>query len=1081
MAGVFAVMALSIIPISNHVGSSSSKAGMASIESEAGPILSARLRDLRPALRTAQARYSIRAFRGSARRGAPLPPILAPYGRLADALGLFRRAGTTLTQFVFPSVYAIPAADRNFDGIGQGFSGPGGTFSVAGAPPDPNGDVGPNHYVQVVNTDLAVFDKNGVPIYGPVPINTLWSGFGGGCQTNNDGDPTVLYDPMADRWIISQFSVSTTPYLQCVAVSATNDPTGSYYRYAFSYGTDFPDYSKIGVWPDAYYITFNIFTNGQAFAGAEICAYDRVKMLAGMPATQQCFNTTTSYGGLLPADLDGARQPPAGSPNYIVGLGAAPNSLAFWKFHVDWTTPASSSFTGPMTLATAAYSEACGGGRCIPQSGTTQRLDSLGDRLMYRLAYRNFGDHESLVVNHSVVAGSSVGVRWYELRVAATGAGLSMFQQGTYAPNSNYRWMGSLAMDQAGNMALGYSVSSSFLHPQIRYTGRLAGDPAGQMTQGEGTLIAGGGSQLATLSRWGDYSMMAVDPGDDCTFWYTNQYLPTNGKFNWKTRIGTFKFPSCGPVTNDFSISASPPSVSLAPGASGVSTISTALIAGSAETIALTVSGVPAGATATPSPTSVTAGGSSSLTINAGTATPGSYTLTVTGTSTSAIHATTVTLTVTSGAPVNDFSISASPSSLSLAQGASSPSTISTAVISGNAETISLTVSGVPTGATATLNPTSVTAGGGSTLTINAGTAAAGTYTLTVTGTSASAMHSTSVTLTVTSGASSAVVNGGFETGDLTGWTAIGAASVTTGSHSGIYAAMVGSTSAFNGDSSLTQTFTAPASGGTLAFWYKVVCTDTVTYDWATATLRDNTTNAVTTVLAKTCTNTGTWSQASAPLIGGRSYTLTLIDHDDNYPSDPTYTLFDDVAIGSASPPPNPIVNGGFETGTLSGWTLTGTTSVTTVAHSGAYAALAGGTSQTNGDSSLSQTFTAPSTATTLSLWYATNCPDTVTYDWTTVTLRDNTAGTTTTVVPRTCPTAYVWVNATAGIIAGHSYTLTLINHDDNYPGDSTYTLFDDVAVVGSSPLRFSADGRSTRVKSGDEDEADDRERVRKR
>jgi len=259
------------------------------------------------------------------------------------------------------------------------------------------------------------------------------------------------------------------------------------------------------------------------------------------------------------------------------------------------------------------------------------------------------------------------------------------------------------------------------------------------------------------------------------------------------------------------------------------------------------------------------------------------------------------------------------------------------------------------------------------------------------------------------------------------------------------------------------------------------VCPDTVTYDWATATLRDNTTNAVTTVLAKTCTNTGTWSQASAPLIGGRSYTLALMDHDDNYPGDPTYTLFDDVAIGSASPPPNPLVNGGFETGTLSGWTLTGTTSVTTVAHSGAYAALAGGTSQTNGDSSLSQTFTAPSAATTLSLWYATKCPDTVTYDWTTVTLRDNTAGTTTTVVPRTCPTAYVWVNATAGIIAGHSYTLTLISHDDNYPGDPTYTLFDDVAVVGSSPLRFSADGRSTRVKSGDEDEADDRERVRKR
>src|SRR5438105_4310028 len=283
-----------------------------------------------------------------------------------------------------------PTALASFDGIGNGVAG----FAVNSAPPDTNGDVGPNHYVETVNTDFAVFDKSGAPLYGPVPINTLWSGFGGGCQTNNDGDPVVLYDPIADRWLISQFSVSTTPFLQCLAVSQTPDPTGTYNRYSFSY-SNFPDYPKFGVWPDAYYATFNMFNaSGTAFLGSQVCAYDRAKMLAGQAATQQCFDTGTSFGGLLPADLDGSRLPPAGAPNPVVALGASANQLAFWRFHVDWTTPANTTFTGPTTLATAAFSEACAGGTCIPQSGTSQKLDSLADRLMYRLAYRNFGDHE---------------------------------------------------------------------------------------------------------------------------------------------------------------------------------------------------------------------------------------------------------------------------------------------------------------------------------------------------------------------------------------------------------------------------------------------------------------------------------------------------------------------------------------------------------------------------------------------------------------------------------------------------------------------------------------------------------------
>ena len=286
-----------------------------------------------------------------------------------------------------------------------------------------------------------------------------------------------------------------------MAVSTTSDPLGSYYRYSFSY-TNFPDYPKIGVWPDAYYLTFNMFNPaGTSFLGAKSCAYNRAAMLAGAVGTQQCFDTSTAYGGLLPADLDGATLPPVGEANTQVALGTTSTTLATWKFHVDWTTPANSTFTGPTTLTVPAYTEACGGGTCIPQGGTTNQLDSLADRLMFRLAYRNFGDHESLVVNHSVDTSGSRGVRWYELRLS--GGNVSVFQQGTYAPDTSSRWMGSIAMDQAGNIAVGYSQSSSTTKPSIRYTGRLDGDPLGTITQGEGTIITGAGAQTSKLHRWG--------------------------------------------------------------------------------------------------------------------------------------------------------------------------------------------------------------------------------------------------------------------------------------------------------------------------------------------------------------------------------------------------------------------------------------------------------------------------------------------------------------------------------------------------------------------------------------------------
>ena len=255
-----------------------------------------------------------------------------------------------------------PTPGVGFEGVGTGLPG----AIVNSAPPDTNGDVGPSHYVQIVNTQFAVFNKTGAVVYGPVNSNTLWRGFGGGCEANNDGDATVKYDRAADRWVISQFSVTTTPYLQCVAVSTTGDPTGSYYRYAFDYGpAQFPDYPKLGVWPDAYYTTYNIFTNGATFAGAKVCAFDRTSMLTGAPATQQCFDTDATHGGLLPSDLDGPTPPPAGSPNYV--LEFATNIFNMWRFHVDWATPANTTFGGPINMPVAAFSAACSGGARIPQ------------------------------------------------------------------------------------------------------------------------------------------------------------------------------------------------------------------------------------------------------------------------------------------------------------------------------------------------------------------------------------------------------------------------------------------------------------------------------------------------------------------------------------------------------------------------------------------------------------------------------------------------------------------------------------------------------------------------------------------
>jgi uncharacterized repeat protein (TIGR01451 family) len=443
-----------------------------------------------------------------------------------------------------PFAPAMPVTGLSFDGIAF----PGVNCNCA--PPDPNGEVGRTQYVQIVNQGFEVFDKStGGPLYGPVDISTIWSGFGGVCETNGDGDPIVVYDQLADRWVISQFAGTSVPTDECIAVSTSGDATGSYNRYAFHLGTSFFDYPKLAVWPDAYYMSMNVFnSSGTAYLGPQPFAFDRAAMLAGSSATMVTTGVTggSSEEPYLPADLDGSTPPPSGAPDsFVEWPSGSPLKYKLYRFAVDWTTPASSTFTLFATPAAAGFTQICG--TCVPQKGVTDVLDTLGDRLMFRAAYRNFGDHESLVTNYTVGSGGVAAVRWLELRNVTSGP-VAVYQESTYQPDSTWRWMGSAAMDAVGDLAVGFSASSSSINPQIRYAGRLASDPLNTLAQGEATLFSGTGSQTGTYDRWGDYSDLTVDPVDDCTFWYTSEYYSTTSSFNWRTRIGNFKFPGCSTV-----------------------------------------------------------------------------------------------------------------------------------------------------------------------------------------------------------------------------------------------------------------------------------------------------------------------------------------------------------------------------------------------------------------------------------------------------------------------------------------------------------------------------------------------------
>ncbi len=474
------------------------------------------------------------------RLGAYSPGVAAPPRRdplLQDTMAAPRSRSQLTAPILTPPIL-------NFDGARTGAN-----------PHDPIGDVGSSHYVQMINSVFTIYSKAGAVLAGPSAINSLWTSAGvttGPCATQNLGDPVVLYDPLADRWLLSQLA---GPSHVCIAVSRTPDPvTGGYHLYEFNVGS-FPDYFKLGVWPDAYYMAANF--GGDVTA----VAFDRANMLNGNPATFVQFNIAglprLPGNMMLPGDLDGSTPPPVGSPNPYYrqvdgdNFGGA-DRVEIWEFHIDWGNPSASRFSGPTNLPLAAFDSAlCGffSFACIPQPGTSTTLDPVNEWPMWRLQYRNFGSHETLIGNFVVdVDGMDhAGIRWFEVRRSGTGP-WAVFQQGTFGPQDStittwqHRWMGSIAMDKAGNIALGYNISSAgTVFPSIRYTGRLATDPLGLMPQDEEVFVAGG--NIIGSRRWGDYSSLNVDPVDDCTFWYTADYVTAGGLR--QTRIGTFRFPSC--------------------------------------------------------------------------------------------------------------------------------------------------------------------------------------------------------------------------------------------------------------------------------------------------------------------------------------------------------------------------------------------------------------------------------------------------------------------------------------------------------------------------------------------------------
>ncbi len=422
-------------------------------------------------------------------------------------------------------------------------------------PPDTNGDVGPNNYIQAVNIAIGIYSKTGT-LQASFSFDSLFSSNGGTgtpCDNSNYGDPIALYDATVDRWLVADFAWSNSngPFYECIAFSKTVNPvSGGWYLYAMLSGNSlFPDYPKFGVWSDGYYMSANLFNSSNYSQGARVWALNRSDMLSGASLHAVYFDVSSNYAGLLPGNLRGSTPPPSGEPAFFGSIDQNTNTFHLWKFQANWST-STFNFTGPQDLTVASFTMPCNVANisaCVPELNG-QSVDSLGDRLMMQLQYRNISGIESLWVNHTIAASSNTGyptgIRWYEIR--NPNGSPYVYQQGTFQPDSNYRWMGSLAVDKNGDMALGYSVSSASMYPAIRYAGRLVSDPLGQLCFAETSLIEGTGAQLYGSNRWGDYSAMTIDPVDDLTFWYTNEYYATTGG-GWQTRIGSFQL-ATGPT-----------------------------------------------------------------------------------------------------------------------------------------------------------------------------------------------------------------------------------------------------------------------------------------------------------------------------------------------------------------------------------------------------------------------------------------------------------------------------------------------------------------------------------------------------
>jgi hypothetical protein len=501
---------------------------------------------------------------------------------------------------------------ESFDGLGSGFTGPQGTANFR-SPSDSSLAIGPDHVVQVVNSRIAIYskkgkkyDKTGTVLYGPVATKSVWAGFGGVCEARNNGDAVVRYDQIAGRWLfvmpifsrigpnefpektglgpgeavppgqLAKAGQASSPgeaaapppnppqpppppergqrpaekkegvYAMCYAVSTGADPLGTYYRYAFERPL-FPDYPRPAIWTDGYY---NPTSTGDDVIQKQVCIADRIKMLAGQPATEQCV-VIDGVNFLNNADIDGRNLPPPGAPNIMMAAGGTQLKQVFeddgiycWKVHVDWKNPANTKAEGPTKIGVAPYHYLCNGQltNCVSQPDTERRLDAQGDKIMQRLVYRRVGKQESIVAAHSIATQGGGGVRWYEFRLDKK-RDPQLYQQGTYAPEGFFRWMPSIDMDRKGDIGVGYSFGGVPNFTGQRFAARRAGDPKGQLTLRESVLAKGGASQKNTL-RWEDYATTAMDPSDDCTFWYVGDYLK-EGDEAYRTRIGAFQLPSC--------------------------------------------------------------------------------------------------------------------------------------------------------------------------------------------------------------------------------------------------------------------------------------------------------------------------------------------------------------------------------------------------------------------------------------------------------------------------------------------------------------------------------------------------------